>query len=276
MAASAPLAPAGPLVMGVINLTPDSFSDGGAWTNSDIAVSRALELWEQGADIVELGAESTRPGSAAVDGGEEWRRLEPVLAKLARSPCRAQLGIDTRNPDIMLRSMDYGVGFINNVDGLVPEPILQRLACNQIQYLAMHMHGCPMTMQNQPLEPREALAAVDNFFARADATLRIAGFASANIWLDPGIGFGKNDLANFHLLGQISKWTAQGYQIAVGISRKGFLGRALEIPQPSDRDAASKMLELGLAWQGAKLLRTHDVRRLKRVLATAFAEPATT
>lgn len=261
--------------MGVLNVTPDSFSDGGDSLDADRAVATALRLADEGADYIDVGAESTRPGAVPVSSQAEWHRLEPVLDRLAQRTLGAKLSIDTRKPEIMLKAAEAGVGLINDssgtADGSQPgdpanpgadDKTLQILASrSHIRYCAMHMHGTPQTMQQNPLRGQAAVTAVDKFFAGAEQRLRKAGFAQSRLWLDPGIGFGKDDTGNVALLAHVPAWS-KTLGVAIGISRKGFIGRLLDITRPEQRDAPSKMLEFGLAIAGARLIRTHDVKRL--------------
>ena len=252
-------------IMGVINVTPDSFSDGGEFLAPATAVERASQLVDAGADVLDLGAESTRPGAAAVPADEEWRRLEPVLAKLLNSPLAARISVDTRKPLVMQRAAAMGVRWINDVAAAADPDLLAQLATYpHMHYIAMHMPFTPDIMQAQPLAPRQALAAVDALFVARRQQLAAAGFAADRCWLDPGIGFGKSDAANVALMQAVPRWS-RTQQIAVGVSRKSFIGRALDLVNPKDRDPPSKMLELGLALLGASLIRTHAVGPLKHL-----------
>lgn len=257
--------------MGVVNATPDSFSGDGR-LDPDAACEHAHELARQGADIIDVGAESTRPGAEAVAPADEWRRLGPLLARLSQgAPAHPRLStplsVDTRHPETMLRAADLGVSYINDVGGGAPLPVLDRLATYPgLRYICMHMHGTPKSMQKEPLSQAEAVTTVSAFFRERYATLRQAGFPDDGIWLDPGIGFGKTDAANVALMREIGAWTRAGFRIAVGVSRKSLLGRMLGLAAPQDRDPPSKTLELGLAMLGAGLIRTHDVRRLRPLL----------
>ncbi len=263
--------------MGVINVTPDSFSDGGELPTPEAAAEKAARLVQDGADLIDLGAESTRPNATPVDSSEEWRRLEPVLKLLQKNHPTVPVSLDTRKPDLMLRAADLGVVFINDVEGgvQVPKETLARLAkYPRMQYIAMHMQGNPQTMQQNPLNPDAAIAAVDGFFAERHAALRDAGFAGDRIYLDPGVGFGKTDEANFRMMRDIHRWT-KPYRIAVGISRKGFLRRAFKIDDPKKTDEVTKKLELGLALLGVRMIRTHDVQGLQALLAPLAAGEVT-
>jgi len=257
--------------MGVLNVTPDSFSDGGRFLDPTAAVDQALSLVAAGADVIDVGAESTRPGAKTLPPEEEWQRLEPVLKRLGalgEGKLGAKLSVDTRKPSLMRPAAELGASYINDVSGLAPMDILRTLAgFRGLQYIAMHMIATPETMQLEPLRGSEAVRAVDAFFGEATQRLADAGFAAERRWLDPGIGFGKADSGNLRLMAALPQWTNR-YNIAIGISRKSFIGRALDIPVPQDRDAPSKMLELGLAFAGAKMIRTHDVARLRKLLDT--------
>lgn len=268
------VAPDLPLIMGVINLTPDSFSDGGELQTPEAAAAKAARLVQEGADLIDLGAESTRPNAIPVESTEEWRRLEPVLKLLQKNHPTIPVSLDTRKPDLMLRAADLGVVFINDVEGglQVPKDTLGRLAkYPRMQYIAMHMQGTPQTMQQNPLSPDAAIAAVDAFFADRHAALRAAGFDENRIYLDPGVGFGKTDEANFKLMQDVTRWTRQ-YRVAIGISRKGFIRRAFKIENPKDTDPKTKKLEMGLAMLGVDMIRTHDVQGLYQHLRLLASE----
>ncbi len=255
------------LIMGVVNITPDSFSDGGDFLDPGRAVARIEQLFDEGADIVDLGAESSRPGAQAVDLEEEWRRLKPILERLSQIPLptRAWISLDTYKADVMVRALDYRVQIINDIKGEADAKTLQLIANKGLTYLAMHMHRDPQAMQITPLDGPEALRAVDAFYRQTHARLKSFGFCDERIWLDPGIGFGKTDRANLWLFKQALQLVPH-YEIVLGISRKSFMGRILEIDDPRDRDPASKMLELSGLFAGVRAIRTHDVRRLKKLL----------
>ena len=260
------------LIMGVINLTPDSFSDGGDFFNPSKAFKKILDLMEEGADIIDIGAESTRPGAEPISVEEEWNRLFPVLERLSRSNLSIPLSIDTRRGEIMKRVIDsYDVSIINDVNGGADESVLEAIARRSLTYLAMHKHGCPQTMQQSPLTAGEALKEVAGFYQQTREKLLQFGFNPHQIWLDPGIGFGKTDAANLQLLKQVSEFT-NSYNIAIGISRKSFLGRILDIKRPKDRDSASKMAEMSLLFANVKAIRTHDVAHLSVIKKLLLSE----
>ncbi len=254
------------MIMGVINVTPDSFSDGGDYLDPGAAVDHARRLITQGAGIIDVGAESTRPGSTGISAADEWRRLEPLLKRLQQARLGVPISVDTCKEDIMLRALDAGADWINDTSGKASLATLARFATyRQMSYIAMHMPWTPDIMQTTPLGPGPALAAVATFFAHRHQTALEAGLEPTQIWLDPGIGFGKTDAANVQAMAAVKTW-AKTYQIAVGVSRKSLLGRTLGIDAPKQRDAPSKTLELGLVMLGARLIRTHSVLPLKRLL----------
>ncbi len=259
------------LIMGVVNITPDSFSDGGSYIDPARALDHISQLLEEGADIIDIGAESSRPGAELISLQEERRRLLPVLNLLAKSSLKAEISVDTNKPELMLELADFGIRYINNIKGLAPFSCLQRLAERGHHYIAMHMQGQPASMQNQALARDAACDAWRQFSTECSQALRSAGFSDERIWLDPGIGFGKTDAANLALL-QACMQDSGAVQYAVGISRKSILGRLLELDDPLQRDDSSKALELGLMLAGIGMIRTHEVRRLARMRRLLFEE----
>ncbi|HYX33576.1 MAG TPA: dihydropteroate synthase [Oligoflexus sp.] len=250
------------LIIGVINVTPDSFSDGGTFLDPEKAVAHAWDLVDDGADVIDIGAESTRPGSAPVDADEEWRRLEPVLAALADQRPKARISLDTYKPMTMRRALDYPVDIINDISGVADRRTLETLAKRGLIYWAMHMHRDPANMHKDPLDGADALREVAAFYDKTQTALMEAGFAKDHIWLDPGVGFGKTDRANVQVIQQALA-EASRFEIVLGVSRKSFIGRLLGITDPKERDAPSKMLELSFLFAGVRGIRTHDVARLR-------------
>jgi len=256
-------------IMGVINVTPDSFSDGGNFNNPIAFENQFLHLSKMGADVIDIGAESTRPGAADVDEKTEWQRLSAVLNHINRTErLSTVVSIDTRKEEIALRCLnDFSVGMINSMSGIFSLEALQELVVGarkqhiRLRYCAAHMFGIPLTMQEHPLNRHNVVAVVESFFESAYDQLRLAGFESQDIYLDPGIGFGKNDAANLSIIAKTSEWSKK-YNLLLGVSRKGMIGRMLGIENPHLRDHGSKMLETSLALMGAKMIRTHDVQGL--------------
>jgi dihydropteroate synthase len=249
--------------MGIINVTPDSFSDGGDYYESRDALSRVHALFEEGADLVDIGAESSRPGAEPVSPEEEWRRLFPVLKALP-ADILPKISVDTYKPQTMIQAAKLGVGIINDIRGGADDSVLMELSKFGVCYIAMHMHLDPKSMQQQPLEPCEALKVAQDFYHSTKERLLNCGFQQEQVWLDPGIGFGKTDAANLQLIAHALD-ISDKYPIVLGISRKSFIGRILDLPDPGSRDDPSKMLELGFMLRGVKAIRTHEVSRLAKM-----------
>jgi len=258
-----------PKILGILNVTPDSFSDGGQFAEAKRAIEHFDILLKDGADFVDVGAESTRPGASDVDEREEWHRLAPVLEHAKATGKIDRVSVDTRKFGIMKNAVRMGVGMINNV-GAIPEAHQLRELSSQkpkLSFIACHMHGSPESMQNHPIGPASALKRVRAYFESSREDLLSSGFDSNEIYFDPGIGFGKTDAANLALLAE-TRQLAKNFNIAVGISRKGFISRLLGPVSLGERDAASKALEACSILQGAKIVRTHNVKELKPFLNT--------
>lgn len=255
-------------IMGVVNVTPDSFSDGGRFLDPGAAYEQAEQLVANGADIIDVGAESSRPGSRPVSADDEWARLLPVLTRLANGRIKASISLDTRKPELMMKAADFGISYINDIEGGRDDKVLRLLAERKtISYICMHMHGNPETMQKNPLRGTDGITAIGSFFEKKTQQLGACGFSPERIYLDPGFGFGKSDDLNAKILANTSVWAASGYQIAVGVSRKSFFSRTLGLEDPETRDAPSKICELSLAIMGARIIRTHNVERLAHLLS---------
>ncbi len=252
------------LIMGIVNVTPDSFSDGGQFFSPKHALEHAESLMRDGADILDIGAESSRPNADPVSLEEEWSRLEPILTIL--DTWQIPISVDTYKPEIMRRLQNHRVAIINDIRGgsQVPDEILEGWGKAGRVYLGMHMHRDPKTMQLEPLEPLAAWDSVNRYYAATQRRLGLLGFPPDKIWLDPGIGFGKSDAANLYLIKESLK-QASSLPLVLGISRKSFIGRLLDIAEPEARDSASKMLELNFLWSGVHAIRTHNVKHLKRL-----------
>jgi dihydropteroate synthase len=254
-----------PRVMGIVNVTPDSFSDGGLYLAKDAAVQHALQLEAQGADILDIGGESTRPGSDAVDVEEECRRVLPVIAALAKRS-RSRLSVDTRKAEVMRRAALEGAHIINDVSALTHDPdALARASASGLAVILMHTRGEPRNMQDNPTYADVVLDVYDWLHARIDACAR-AGIARTRLLVDPGIGFGKTPAHNLSLLGSLSLMHGLGCPLVLGASRKSFIG-ALTTAGASDRLAGSVASALAGVSQGAQILRVHDVAATRQALA---------
>ena len=255
------------LVMGVLNVTPDSFSDGGRYLDPDAAIARGRELLAQGADLLDLGAESTRPGSAPVPAAEQLRRLEPVLAALASEP-GAVLSVDTRSAEVAARALELGVHVVNDVSALGDPDMAAALAPSGAGLVLMHMRGTPATMQGD-LRYDDVVAEVAAHLRRRMAVAVAAGIAEERIALDPGIGFGKSAEQSLRLLARTDDLAALGRPVLVGASRKSFLARLLG-DAPADRRLEASLAAATLAaFLGARILRVHDVAETVRVVKVA-------
>lgn len=244
------------LVMGILNLTPDSFSDGGRHLRPGDAIAAAHDMIEHGADILDLGAESTRPGATPITEAEELDRLLPVLDALRAAP--AALSVDTRRPAVMRAALAAGADCINDIEALREPGAIAAVAGSACGLCLMHMRGSPLTMQQAPAY-REVVGEVVEFLqARLDQALA-GGIAADRIVLDPGIGFGKDLGHNLALLHSIDRLAALGRPVLVGVSRKSMLG-ALTGRPVDERLAGSLAAALAAAARGARILRVHDVR----------------
>lgn len=254
-----------PLLMGVVNVTPDSFSDGGRFANPAMAIEHARSLLSAGADIVDIGGESTKPGATPVDPDEEIRRVLPVLHALAHSG--ASVSIDTRKARVMAAAVEAGAAVINDVSALAGDPdSLRAAAASRASIVLMHMQGTPETMQRAPHYDDVAFEVAGFLEARIAACVA-AGIARERIAVDPGIGFGKTLDHNVTLLDELAMFHGLGVALAVGVSRKGFIGTLSGIAEPERRVSGSIAAALHAAARGAHVLRVHDVDETRAALA---------
>jgi len=267
-----------PRIMGIVNVTPDSFSDGGRYLGHDAAVAHALQLEAEGADILDIGGESTRPRAEPVAAEEEWRRVGPVIEALA-SRTRARLSIDTRNAEIMRRAGRAGVHLINDVSALSNDPAsLETAAETGLPVVLMHALGEPRTMQVKPAYADVVLDVCDALEARIEACEAV-GIPRTRLIVDPGIGFGKTLAHNLALLGSLSLFHGLGCPVMLGASRKSFIGHLTGAADADDRLPGSLAAALIGAAQGVQILRVHDVAATRQALAVwdgaRRAEPST-
>jgi dihydropteroate synthase len=258
-----------PRIMGIVNVTPDSFSDGGKFFDTGVAIEHALQLEAEGAEILDIGGESTRPGSDPLDPEEECRRVLPVISALARQS-KARLSIDTRNALVMQRALDAGAHIINDVSALQHDPDgIALMAHTGAPVILMHMLGTPKTMQIAPTYDDVVLDVTD-FLAARVAACEAAGIDRARIVVDPGIGFGKTLHHNLALMHALAILHSLGTPVLLGASRKSFLVKLMaEVgAQPlADRVPGSVAAALLGAAQGAQILRVHDVAATRQALA---------
>ena len=248
---------ASPKVMGIVNVTPDSFSDGGCYASTKAAIEHAEQLLREGADILDLGAESTRPGNPAVPLAEELKRLEPVLTELVK--WNVPISVDTYKPQTMQAALDWGVDIINDVWGARRSGAIEVLAAHpNCGICIMHMHGEPQTMHLSPMQG-DAVPQVRDFLKEQAQSLEAAGITRERIIIDYGIGFGKTVEQNFSLLARQDELLDLGYPLLSAWSRKRSLG-AITGREVDERMAASIAVALMAVERGASLVRVHDVK----------------
>jgi dihydropteroate synthase len=253
-----------PFVMGIVNVTPDSFSDGGRFLDPARAVTHALEMAQQGADILDIGGESTRPYATPVGADEELRRVLPVIKEVRRQT-HVPLSIDTTKAMVARQALDCGVEIINDVTGLEADPEMVPLAvASGAGVCVMHMQGTPATMQENPTY-HDVVDEVYDYLRQRRDRLVDAGLNLARICLDPGIGFGKTHQHNLQLLRYCDRFLSLGRPLLVGPSRKGFISHVLG-DKLADRTAATVGVALALAVRGVHVLRVHDVGPVKQAL----------
>jgi dihydropteroate synthase len=257
-----------PSVMGVVNVTPDSFSDGGVHEHAEDAIAAARRMVDEGAAIVDVGGESTRPGAEGVSLAEELRRVMPVLEGLEGAP----VSIDTSKAEVARRALELGAELVNDVTALRGDPALAEVVAESGAYLClMHMQGEPRTMQADP-HYDDVVSEVAAFLAERLAAAVDAGIREDRICLDPGIGFGKTVEHNFELVRRLGELTALGRPVVIGFSRKSSLGKLLGDPQATTGSVAASVGAAVAAYErGATILRVHDVREHFEALAAAQA-----
>ncbi len=257
-----------PLLMGIVNATPDSFSDGGRFHAAEAAIEQALRLAEEGAALIDIGGESTRPYSEPVDANEELRRVQPVVEAVTRQT-DVPVSIDTSKAVVARAALDAGAEVINDVTGLEGDPEMLGVAVESgAGVCAMHMQGTPQTMQDAPAY-RDVVAEIADYLAARRDALEAAGVAPERVCLDPGIGFGKTHQHNLDLMAACGGFHRLGRPLLVGHSRKGFLAKVLG-DKEADRTQATVGSALALAAQGVQVIRVHDVRPVREALL-AFA-----
>ncbi|TXI73922.1 MAG: dihydropteroate synthase [Dokdonella sp.] len=255
--------------MGILNVTPDSFSDGGRFDRPDAAVARAETMAAEGAPLIDIGGESTRPGAAPVDVEEETRRVVPVVAAVARRLPGVWVSIDTSKAEVARRALDAGARLVNDVSALSDPAMATVLHEHRAPAVLMHRRGDPRTMQDNPVYT-DVIAAIASFFEERLAFAAAHGLPRTNFLLDPGLGFGKTTAHNLTILRRLGEFQRFGLPLLIGASRKSFIGRALggettPLP-PADREEGSLAAALWAAAKGARVLRVHDVRAAARAL----------
>jgi len=256
-----------PRLMGILNLTPDSFSDGGEFNNPDAAMAQVRRMLDEGAHILDLGGESTRPGAAEVAEEEEIARTAPVIQAVRAAGITTPISIDTRKAAVARTAFDAGAQLINDVSAFTFDPAMCDLAADTgAPVCLMHAQGLPETMQQNP-DYSDALLDVYDSLETSVRAAEQAGIPRARILVDPGIGFGKRESHNLALIGRISLFHALGCPILLGVSRKASIGRIGDIPNAHDRGPASAAIGLWALGQGVQMLRVHDTQVHRQMIA---------
>ncbi len=258
------------LIMGALNVTPDSFSDGGLFLEPKAAVAGALEMEQAGADIVDIGGESTRPGSEFVSAEEEWRRIQPVLEGL-KGKLRIPISVDTYKSTVAAAAFEAGAGIINDVSGLRLDPQLARIVSRfRAGLILMHMRGTPKSMQQEPFA-RNVLKDVRQGLQQSVSRALAGGVQRSQIILDPGIGFGKSVEQNCQLIRELEQIAALGFPVLIGTSRKRFIGKLLDDVPADRRQWGTAATVAASVLCGAHIVRVHDVREMRDVVRLSDA-----
>lgn len=253
-----------PLVMGILNVTPDSFSDGGKYNNSQKAIDRASKMEDEGADIIDIGGESTRPGAEQVDIEEELNRVIPVIEGV-RQNSNIIISIDTYKSVVADKAISAGANIINDVSGLRFDNNMAHIASEaKVPVIVMHMLGNPQNMQNDPFYSN-LMEELITFFKERVEVLISNGINTKNIILDPGIGFGKTVEHNFTIIRELNRIVDLGFPVLIGPSRKSFIGNTLNLP-PEDRIEGTAAAVTAAIMNGSRIVRVHDVKEMLRVV----------
>jgi len=247
--------------MGILNITPDSFSDGGKFTNVDKAVSHGLKLYEEGADIIDIGGESTRPGSKPISGKVEIRRILPVIKKLAK---KIPVSIDTYKSVVAKAALDNGAVMVNDISGLhFDKKMAAVVAAFDAAVAIMHIQGSPQNMQKNP-KYIDLISEISDYFKKGLEIANNAGILNDRIIIDPGFGFGKSVKDNLEILKRLRELKSLGYPILIGTSRKSTIGKILNLPIEDRMEGTAATAAVAIQ-NGANVLRVHDVLKIKRV-----------
>ena len=261
-----------PLIMGILNVTPDSFSDGGLFSDPERALLHAQDMVKQGADLIDVGAESTRPGAFPTGAAEQIARIVPVIEALRHSiQGDILISLDTSLAEVAAAGLDAGASIINDITAGRGDPRLLNLAAERgAPVVLMHMQGTPRTMQDSP-HYRDVVEEVLGFLLERAAAAQAAGIPREHIMLDPGIGFGKRQSDNLVLLANLSRFTATGYATLLGASRKRFMGAICNEARPRELVSATVATTALGVMAGVKLFRVHDIRENRQALGVAYA-----
>jgi dihydropteroate synthase len=258
---------AGCLVMGILNVTPDSFSDGGEFLDVDRAVAHGVMMAKAGAAIIDVGPESTRPGSERVGADEQIARAIPVIEKLSRQS-RAVVSIDTTSVEVAAEAIEAGAGMINDITALADERMAELASRGKVPVVLMHMQGSPATMQEDP-QYDDVVKEIIDFLGKRANFAQSFGIDKEMIFIDPGIGFGKTGEHNLELLRNIDAFVATGYKVLVGASRKRFIGQITGKDEPGERIFGTAATAALCARAGVAVVRVHDVPEMAEVVKIA-------
>ena len=253
------------LVMGILNVTPDSFSDGGLFYNTDEAVRHAFQLIEHGIDIIDIGGESTRPGAKKISEEEEIQRIIPVVKQIRELSPEIIISIDTTKSIVAQKAIQCGANIINDISGFsFDNKMIDVVRESKVPVIIMHMQGDPSNMQNKPVYD-DLIIDISSFFKSKIKLATDAGIKKKQIILDPGIGFGKKVRDNFQLINQLNEFCKLGFPVMIGPSRKSFIGTTLNLPVDDRLEGTAAAVAVGVM-NGARIVRVHDVKEIKRVV----------
>jgi dihydropteroate synthase len=251
------------LIMGILNVTPDSFSDGGMYYNATQAIEFALQMEEEGADIIDVGGESTRPGAKTVELQKECDRILPVIEGI-RTKSDILISIDTYKSEVARKSIATGAGMVNDISGMTFDPnMVDVIKDSGLPVVIMHIKGTPKNMQRNPYY-EDLMQELTEYFEERKRFARAKGILDQQIILDPGIGFGKRPQDNFQLLRELKKIVDMGFPVLIGPSKKSFIGLTLDLPVDQRLEGTAAAVTTGIL-KGARIVRVHDVKEMKRV-----------
>ena len=261
-----------PLLMGVLNVTPDSFSDGGLHQDPAAAVARVHEMVELGAEIIDIGGESTRPGADRVSPKEQIERVIPVIRQLRQElPAELPVSIDTTSTVVAGAALEQGAAIVNDISAGRDDPGMFRLVAEAgVPYIIMHMQGVPRTMQDNP-QYTDVVEEIKSFLQERAAAARDEGVKQENLVIDPGIGFGKSKRDNLDIIVNLDRFTATGYKVMLGASRKRFMGSICDINSYSELVGATCATTTIGVFAGVSILRVHDIKENRQALDVAWA-----
>ncbi len=261
-----------PLLMGVLNVTPDSFSDGGLHQDLAAAVARAHEMVELGADLIDIGGESTRPGADRVSQEEQLERVLPVIRQLQRElPAEVPVSIDTTSTVVANAALEQGAALVNDISAGRDDPGMFRLVAEAgVPYIIMHMQGVPRTMQDNP-HYTDVVEEIRSFLQERAAAARDEGVMPENLVIDPGIGFGKSKRDNLDIIMNLERFTETGYKVMLGASRKRFMGSICDITSYRELVGATCATTTIGVFAGVSILRVHDIKENRQALDVAWA-----